>query len=41
MVIKTYEDNDTDDVVTKVIQLADGKVLDKSSLVTLTKKQAA
>lgn len=41
MTLKTYEDNDTDDVVTKVIQLADGKVLDKSSLVTLTKKQAA
>ncbi|OUP49647.1 phage major capsid protein, partial [Butyricicoccus pullicaecorum] len=40
MTLKTYEDNDTDDVVTKVIQLADGKVLNKSSLVTLTKKQA-
>lgn len=40
MVIKTYEDNDTDDTVTKAILLADGKVLDKSSLVTLTKKQA-
>lgn len=40
MTLKQYEDNDTDDTVLKAILLADGKVLDKSSLVTLTKKQA-
>lgn len=35
MTIKKYEDNDTDDKVTKAIMLADGKVVDKNSLVTL------
>lgn len=40
MTFKKYEDNETDDTVLKAILLADGKVLDKSSLVTLTKKQA-
>ena len=38
--MKTYEDNDTDDVVKKAIMLADGKAVDKGSLVTLTKKKA-
>lgn len=38
--IKKYEDNDTDDLVTKAIMLADGKVVDKNSLVTITKKSA-
>ena len=36
--IKRYEDNDTDDTVTKALMLVDGKVVDKNSLVTLTKK---
>lgn len=36
--IKRYEDNDTDDMVTKALMLVDGKVIDKNSLVTLTKK---
>jgi HK97 family phage major capsid protein len=36
MTIKKYEDNDTEDMVTKAIMLVDGKVLDKNSLVTLT-----
>lgn len=36
MTVKRYEDNDTDDQVTKAILLADGKVVDKNSLVTLT-----
>ena len=36
--IKRYEDNDTDDMVTKALMLVDGKVVDKNSLVTLTKK---
>lgn len=36
--IKRYEDNETDDQVTKAIMLADGKVVDKNSLVTITKK---
>jgi len=38
MTVKRYEDNDTDDQVTKAILLADGKVIDKNSLVTLTQK---
>lgn len=40
MGVKKYEDNDTDDQVTKGIMLADGKVVDKNSLVTLKKKSA-
>lgn len=40
MTIKKYEDNDTDDMVTKAVMLVDGKVVDKNSLVTLTKKVA-
>lgn len=40
MTIKRYEDNDTDDQVTKAIMLADGKVIDNNSLVTITKKSA-
>ncbi len=35
MGVKKYEDNDTDDMVTKGIMLVDGKVVDKNSLVTL------
>jgi len=37
MTVKKYEDNETDDVVTKAIMLVDGKVVDKNSLVTVTK----
>ena len=37
MTLKKYEDNETDDQVTKAIMLADGKVVDVNSLVTLTK----
>lgn len=33
-----YDDHDTDDKMTKAIMLADGKVIDTNSLVTLTKK---
>lgn len=40
MGVKKYEDNDTDDQVTKGIMLADGKVVDKNSLVTLKKKSS-
>lgn len=40
MGVKKYEDNDTDDQVTKGIMLADGKVVDKNSLVTLKKASA-
>lgn len=36
MTMKKYEDNDTDDLVTKAIMLVDGKVVDKNSLVTLS-----
>ena len=39
MTIKRYEDNDTDDQVTKAIMLVDGKVVDNNSLVTITKKK--
>lgn len=38
--IKRYEDNDTDDMVTKALMLVDGKVIVKDSLVTITKKAA-
>jgi HK97 family phage major capsid protein len=38
MGVKKYEDNDTDDQITKGIMLADGKVVDKNSLVTVNKK---
>lgn len=34
--VKTYEDNETEDKVTKAVMLVDGKVVDKNSLVTLT-----
>lgn len=37
MGLKKYEDNDTDDFVTKAIMIADGKVLVKDSLVTIEK----
>ena len=37
MTIKRYEDNDTEDQVTKAIMLIDGKVVDKNSLVVLKK----
>jgi len=36
--IKRYEDNETDDQVTKALMLVDGKVVDKNSLVTITQK---
>lgn len=38
--MKKYEDNTTDDIVTKAIMLVDGKVIDKNSLVTMTLKKA-
>lgn len=37
---KEYEDNETDDQVTKGIMLVDGKVVDKNSLVVLEKIQS-
>lgn len=40
MVVKSYEDNDTEDQVTKAVMICDGKVIDKNSLVTITKKKA-
>lgn len=36
--IKTYEDNDTEDKITKAVMIVDGKVVDKNSLVTLSIK---
>lgn len=41
MGVKKYEDNDTDDMVTKGIMLADGKVVDVNSLVILKKVASA
>ena len=38
--VKKYEDNETDDQVTKGIMLVDGKVVDKNSLVVLEKIQS-
>ena len=38
MGLKKYEDNETDDLITKSIMIADGKVVDKGSLV-IVKKQ--
>ena len=40
MGVKKYEDNNTDDMVTKGIMLADGKVVDTGSYVPLKKVQA-
>lgn len=40
MTVKTYEDNDTEDQITKAVMICDGKVIDKSSLVIVTKKAA-
>lgn len=37
MVVKRYEDNETDDQVTRAVMLVDGKVVDKNSLVVLNK----
>ena len=34
--IKTYEDNDTDDIVRKSIMVVDGKPIEYNSLVKLT-----
>lgn len=41
MVVKSYEDNDTEDQITKAVMICDGKVIDKNSLVTVTKKKAS
>mgnify|MGYP000081559087 FL=1 len=41
MTVKKYEDNDTDDMVTKAIMLVDGKVIDKNSLVVVAKAAGA
>lgn len=40
MTVKSYEDNDTEDQITKAVMICDGKVVDKNSLVTITKKAA-
>ena len=40
MVVKSKEDNDTDDQVTKAVMICDGKAIDINSLVTITKKNA-
>lgn len=38
IMMKRYIDDDTDEVILKAVMLVDGKVIDKNSLVTLTKK---
>ena len=40
MVVKSYEDTDTEDQVTKAVMICDGKAIDSNSLVTVTKKNA-
>lgn len=40
MGVKKYEDNETDDLITKAIMIVDGKVVDKNSLVVLKKAAA-
>lgn len=40
MTVKQYEDNENENKITKAVMLVDGKVVDKNSLVTLTKKSA-
>lgn len=39
--VKRYTDEDTEDEIVKAIELVDGKVVDKNSLVTVTQKNAA
>lgn len=39
MRVKTYEDNDTEDKITKAVMICDGKAIDINSLVTVTKKR--
>lgn len=41
MGIKTYEDDDTDDIIRKSVLIADGKVIDSNSLVKLVYKVAS
>lgn len=41
MGIKKYEDNETEDQITKAVMLVDGKVIDKNSLVVIKKAAAA
>ena len=38
MGLKKYEDNDTDDLITKAVMIVDGKVVDTNSLVVLQKQ---
>lgn len=40
LTVKQYEDERTDDQITKAIMLTDGKVIDKNSLVVLKKKSS-
>ena len=40
ILIKRYIDEDTDNTILKAVELCDGKVIDKNSLVTITKKSA-
>lgn len=41
MAVKSYEDNDTEDQITKAVMICDGKAVDVNSLVTVTKKASA
>ena len=40
MTVKKYEDNDTEDEVTKAVMICDGKSLELNSLVVMKKKAA-
>ena len=41
MRVKSYEDDDTEDQITKAVMICDGKAIDVNSLVTVTKKYQA
>lgn len=41
MRVKTYEDDETEDQITKAVMICDGKAIDLNSLVTITKKYSA
>ena len=40
MTVKKYEDNDTEDEITKAVMICDGKSLELNSLVVMKKKAA-
>ena len=41
MRVKVYEDDDTEDQITKAVMICDGKPVEISSLVTVTQKKGS